>query len=172
MEMKHFEAVRQPGLLQHLAGSHQIGGVQAEFGVLAAAGRPFAGTFAIQTSANTDAGLDADLFGRANDLLQLFQLFCNDDYRFAKPASKERSADESAIFVAVADDQTLGVLLHGKRRNQLRFAACFEPKMKLFAYIDDFLDHLAQLIDFDRKNAAIFIAITELRDGVLKRAIN
>ena len=53
--------MRQPGLFQHLTGSHEIGGVETEFGILAAAGRPFARAFAIQTSANANVWLEADL---------------------------------------------------------------------------------------------------------------
>jgi len=52
------------------------------------------------------------------------------------------------------------------------FAACFESKMKLFAGIDDLFDDFAQLVDLDRKNAAIMILIAELRDCALKCAIN
>src|SRR5213080_1381848 len=170
--MKEFEALCQTSLFQHLAGSHEIGGVETEFGVLTAAWRPFAGAFAIQASANTDVGLDADLFCCANDLLQLFQFFDDDDDRFAKFAAKKSDTNESRIFVTVADDQTLRIFLHGKRSNKLRFAARFEAKMKLFACIDDFLDHLTQLIDFDWKYAAILIPISELGDRTLKCAIN
>ena len=79
---------------------------------------------------------------------------------------------KARILVAVADDKALGVLVHRQRGDQFRFAARFETKMKLLAGIDDLLDHFAQLIDLDRKNAAIFVAITELRDRVLKRAVD
>src|SRR5882724_7259800 len=150
----------------------QIGGAEAEFGVLAAARRPFAGAFAIQASTNANVGLDANFVRCANDLLQFFQFFRDDNDRFAKFAPKQRDANESGIFIAVADDQTLGVFLHGERSNQLRFAACFEPKMKLFACIDNFLDDLAQLIDFNGKNAAILIAIIEFGDRALKCAVD
>src|SRR5882724_12362419 len=170
--MEELKGLRQSGLLQHLACSNQIGGVQAEFGVLAAARRPFAGAFAVQASTNANVGLDADLVGCTNDLFQLFQLFRDDNDRFAKFAAKQRDANKSGIFIAVADDQALRVFLHGKRGNQFRFAACFEPKVKLFARIDNFLDDLAQLIDFDGKNAAILIAITEFSDRALKCAID
>src|SRR4029077_2320627 len=44
--------------------------------------------------------------------------------------------------------------------------------MKLLAGIDDLFDHLAQLVDFNRENAAIFVAVTELAHGSLKRAVN
>src|SRR6266516_3216505 len=116
--MKELEALRQPGLFQHLTRSNQIGGVETEFSVLAAARRPFAGAFAIQASTNTNVGLDTHLVGSANDLLQLFQFFSDDNDRFAKFAAKQRDANESGIFIAVADDQTLGVFLHGERSNQ------------------------------------------------------
>src|SRR5438132_14304691 len=170
--MKELEAVRQPGLFQHLTRRNQIGSVETEFGVLATARRPLARAFAIQASTNANVGLQADLVRCANDLLQLFQFFRDDNDRFAKFAAKQRDANESGIFIAVADDQTLRVFLHGERSNQLRFAACFEPKMKLFACGDNFLDNLAQLIDFNGKNATILIAITEFRDRALKSAIN
>ena len=74
----------------------------------------------------------------------------------------------AAILVAVADDETFGVLVHRKRGDQFRLASGFESKMKLFAGIDDFFDDFAQLIDLDRKNAAILILVTELSDRALE----
>jgi hypothetical protein len=47
MEMKKLEGLGETGLFQHLAGSHEIGGVETEFGVLTAAWGPFAGAFAM-----------------------------------------------------------------------------------------------------------------------------
>ena len=105
-------------------------------------------------------------------MFKFFQLFGNNDNRFPKLATEKCNANESWIFVAVADDQALRVLLHRECRNQFRFAARFEAKVKLLARVDDFFDHFAQLIDLDRKNAAIFVAITELRHRRLKGTIN
>jgi len=96
-------------------------------------------------------------------------MICSSSSKFA---AKQRDANESRIFIPVANNQTLRAFLHGKRSNQLRFAACFEPKVKLFPGIDNFLDDLTQLIDFDGKNPAIVIAITEFRDRALKCAID
>ena len=73
-----------------------------------------------------------------------------------------RGANEVAVLVAVADDEALGVLVHRESGEQLRFAARFETEMKLRAGVDDLFDHFAQLIDLDRKDAAIIVAITEL----------
>src|SRR6267143_4289011 len=162
----------QAGVFQHLTGSYEICGVETKFGVLPAARRPFAGAFAMQASTNTDVRLDSYLLGCTNDLLQLFQFFRNDDDQFAKLATKERDANESGIFIAVADNQTLRVFLHGKRSHQLRLAACFEPEMKLLPCVHDFLDDLTQLVDFDGKNASILTAISKLGARALERAIN
>ncbi len=62
--------------------------------------------------------------------------------------------------------------MHGEGRDQFRFAAGFETEMKSFAGIDDFFDHLAQLIDLDREHAAVGIAIAELGNRRFKRAVD
>src|SRR5205807_9546382 len=172
MEMQEFETTCQTGLFQHLAGSNETGCVETEFSVFAPARRPFTGAFAIQASTNADVRFDANLVRRANGLLEFFQLFYNDDDRLTKFATEKCDANEGGIFVAVADDQTLRVFVHGQCGNQFRFAARFESKMKLLACVDDFFNYFAQLIDLDRKNAPIFAAITELCHRGLKGAIN
>src|SRR5438034_6715940 len=162
----------EPGFFQHLAGSDQTGCVETELGVLAAAGRPFARAFGMEAHPNSDQWLDAHFFCRTNSLLKLLEFLRNNDDRFIKLATEERNPNKSRILVAVANDQTLRVLMHGKRCNQFRFTARFETKMELLARVDDFFDHFAQLIHLDRENAAILIVITELRHGALKRAVN
>src|SRR5260370_21823945 len=62
--------------------------------------------------------------------------------------------------------------MHGQRSDQLWFASSFKAKMKLFAGIDDLLDDLTQLIDLNRKNAAVLIFVIELSDRILKRAVD
>src|SRR5207248_6016340 len=47
-----------------------------------------------------------------------------------------------------------------------------QSEVKLQAGIDNLFDDFAQLVDLDRENASIFIAITELRHRGLKGAIN
>ena len=90
----------------------------------------------------------------------------------AELAAEQRDADERAVLVAVADDEALGILVHRQRGDQFRLASGFETEMKLLAGIDDFFDDFAQLIDLDRKNAAILILVPELRDRLLKRAVD
>src|SRR5206468_743891 len=116
----------EPGFFQHLAGSDQTGCVETELGVLAAAGRPFARAFGMEAHPNSDQWLDAHFFCRTNSLLKLLEFLRNNDDRFIKLATEERDSNKSRIFVAVANNQTLRVLMHGKRRNQFRFTARFD----------------------------------------------
>ena len=94
-------------------------------------------------------------------MLEFLEFFDDDDDRFAQLAAEQGDADEGAILVAVANDEALRVLVHRQRGDQFRLAARFETEMKLLAGVDDLFDHFAQLIDLDRKNAAILVAITE-----------
>src|SRR4030095_4725196 len=87
-------------------------------------------------------------------------------------ATKQRDTDECRVFIAIANDETFSVLMHRKRGDQFRLASCFETKVKLLTGIDNFFDYFAQLIDLDRKNAAIFIFIAKLRYRVSECAVN
>ena len=128
--------------------------------------------FAVKAHPDADARLNADFFGRANRLFELFQFLDHDDDTFAEFAAEQRDADVGGVLVAVANDQAFRVLVHGQRRDQFRFAAGLETKMKLLAGIDNFFDYLTQLIHLDRENAAILAAVIELLNRVSKRAID
>src|SRR6266481_4785710 len=134
--------------------------------------RPFARAFAVKADANADVRFHADFLCSADRLLKLFEFLGNDDHLLAELAAKQRDADEGRVFVAIANDETFGVLVHRQRSNQFRLASSFETEMKLLTGIDNFFDNFAQLIDLDRKNAAIFIFVAKLRDRILERAIN
>src|SRR5581483_7883771 len=171
VKVDEFEAMREARGLQHSAGGYETCSIEAEFCVLAAAGCPFAGTFAVKTYPNTNMRFHANFLRGADCLLQLFELFGDDDHFFAKLAAEQRDTDERRVFVTIANDETFGVLMHRQRGDQFRFASSFEAKMKLLAGIDNFLDDLAQLIDLDRKNAAILVLVTELRHRLFKCAV-
>ena len=97
-------------------------------------------------------------------MLKLLQLFHDHDDPFAELAPQQRHANESRVLVAVADDQSLRIALQRKPGDKLRLAAYLEAEMKWFASVEDFFDHFAQLVDLDRKNAAIVVFIVELGD--------
>src|SRR5256714_8982622 len=62
MKMNKFEAMCQTGVFQYLACSNEIGRIEAELRVFAAARRPFTGPFGVQANANADVRFDADFF--------------------------------------------------------------------------------------------------------------
>src|SRR5437773_9580401 len=95
---------------------------------------------------NSDQWLDAHFLRRTNSLFELLEFLRNNDDRFVKLAAEERNPNKSRILVAVANDQTLRVLMHGKRCNQFRLTARFEIKMELLARVDDFFDIFAELL--------------------------
>src|SRR6266566_4220847 len=113
--MNQLEAMREARLFQHLAGGDGIGGVETELRVLTATGRPFAGTFAVKPDANPDHRFDADFFCGPNGLLELLQFFNDDDNQLAEFATEQRDTNKSGIFVSVADDEALGVLVQRER---------------------------------------------------------
>ncbi len=103
---------------------------------------------------------------------QFLDLLDDNDDRLAKPAPHHGRADVSAVFVAVANDEALEILVHRERRDQLRFRAGFEAKMKFLAGVDDLFDHLPQLVHLDREDPAVVVAETEFVDRTLEGAVD
>ena len=79
---------------------------------------------------------------------------------------------KSDVLVAVADDQRFRIAMNRQRREQLRLAARLDAEVKRLAGVDDLLDHLAELIDLDRKNAAIRRLITGFLDRRAERFVD
>ena len=169
--MNELKTMREAGRLQHFARGDETCCIETELRVLAATRRPFSGAFAVKAHANSDVRFHADFLRRANRLLELFEFLGNDDDLLTELATEQRDADERSVFVAIANDQTLGILVHRQRGDQFRFASGFETKMKLLTGIDNFFNDFAQLINLDRKNTAILILVTELRYRLLKCAV-
>ncbi len=170
--MHQLEAIRQPGRLERIARGHQIGRAQPEFRIFTAAGRPFAGSLGSQTHPHPDHRLDADLLGNGQDLEKLLEFFNHQNHLFAQLTAQQRVLDEERILVTVADDQRIGILVNGQRREQLRFASRFDPEMVRRAGVHDLLDHLAQLIDLDGENAAVNVLVGRLLDRSDERLVD
>src|SRR5438477_13144060 len=141
MKMNQFQTMGQALRSQHLARRHQTDSVEAKFGVLPSARSPFAGTFAGEPDTDTDQRLDTDFFRGANSLLQFLQLLDHKNHLFAEFAPEKSDADEGRVFVTVANNEALRILVHGERSDQLGFASRFQPKMELFTCFDDFLNY-------------------------------
>ena len=172
MEVDQLEAMGQPFGFQEFARGYQVRGVEAELRVLSATRGPLPGTFAMQPHANPDVRLHPHLPRHPDRLLQFLDLLDHDDDRLAQPPPEHGGADVSAIFVAVANDQALQILVHGQGRDQLRLRPRLEAEMILLSRVHDLLDHLAQLIDLDREDTAVMIAIAEFANRTLESEID
>ena len=150
-----------------------LGGAQAELGVFAARSRPTCpAPLAQQPRADADERLDAQLLGDGDDLAQFLELLDDHDDLLAQLGAQQRHADEIGVLVAVADDQAAQLALQRQAGEQLRLAAHFEAEIERLAGIEDFLDHLAELVDLDGKHAAVFALVIELGDGAAEGQVD
>jgi len=110
--------------------------------------------------------------GHRDDLAQFFEFLDHHDDLAAKFGSQEGHAHERRILVAVANNQAAELVLERQAGEELGFAADFQAKVKGLAGIENFLNHFAELVDFNGKNAAILALVVEFGDGVAKRQVN
>src|SRR5690349_17765209 len=172
VKMNQLETVCEVLRLEQGRGGKQFNGAQTELCIFSRAFRPFAGTFAEQAGTDANEGFDAKLARDADDLLKLLQLFHDHDHLLAQFDPHQRHADEVRVLVAVADDQAVRIGLEGESGKQLRLAANFQSKIVGLAGVEDFLHHLAKLIDFDWEDAAVASLIVEFGDGVAKGLVD
>ena len=172
VEMEQLETMAELFRRQQLGRRQQFGGAQAELGVFAAAFRPLARPLAQKPRPDADVRLHAQLLGNGDDLLELLQLFDDQDDGLAQLDAQQGHPDEFRILVAVADNQAALLVLKRQTGEQLRFAADFQAEVERLARIQNFLHHFAQLIHLDRKHAAVFALEIEFRDGALKRLVD
>ncbi len=172
MEMQQLEAVGEAFCFEHFRGGQQLGGAQTELGVFTGALRPFAGAPAQEARADADEGFQAELPGQRDDLAQLFELFDDHDHLLVQFGPEQRHANETGVLVTVADNQAALLVLHGQAGEQLRLAADFQAELEGLARIQNLLHHLAQLVYFDREDAAVFALVIELGNGIAERQVN
>ena len=80
--------------------------------------------------------------------------------------AEEGEADVVVVLVAVADDERLGVLVEGEGDHELGLGAGFEAEVVVLAGVEDLLDDLAELVDLDGEDAAVFTLVGLLGDGL------
>ncbi len=76
----------------------------------------------------------------------------------------KHQAQHRTVLDAIADQQRLLVQLR-QRRNQLGFRPALQAQAIRSPGIENLVDNLVQLIDLDRIDAAIHVAVTGLVDG-------
>src|SRR5438270_10845685 len=112
--MNQLQAMRQSFAFQHVARGKELDGISSQFRVLASTGGPFAPAFAGQMDTNANERFDPNFLGGPNGLLQFFQLLNYDDDLFVKFAPQQGDPNKSRILIAIANNQTLRVLVHGQ----------------------------------------------------------
>ena len=113
VEVDEFEGMSEAFLFEEFACVDEFGGIDAELGIFATAGRPFAGAFGGEADADADHGFDADFFRDAKDFGEFLDFFDDEDDFFTEFEAEEGGLDEDLVFVAVADDQAIGVAMDG-----------------------------------------------------------
>ncbi len=79
MEVDEAQGGGELGGAQLFAGEEDLGGVEAELGVVAGGGGPLALAAGLELGAEADEGLHPDLLGHADDVVELGELLDHDD---------------------------------------------------------------------------------------------
>ncbi len=172
MEMEQLEAVPEVFRPEHLRGREQLGGAQAELGVLAAALGPFARPFGQEPRPNAEDRLDPQLLGELDDVPQFLQFFHDQDDALAQLDADQGHLDEAGVLVTVADNQAPDLILQRQAGEQFRLAADFQTEIERLARVENLLHDFAELVDLDREDAAVLALVVEFLDGTAKGQVN
>ena len=119
MEVDEAEGILHLRLGEALGDLDDLGGREAELGVLAGAVSPLAFAGGGELDAQTDVRLHAHAAGDADDGVDLGELFDDDDGLLAEAAAHEGELDVFLVLVTVADEQGLAVFEEGESDDQL-----------------------------------------------------
>ncbi len=170
VEVEQLQAVEHLLGAEPLDGGHGLGGREAELRAVAGRLDPLAGTFGREARAYADHRTDLELARGAQNGLELADLIDDDDHLAAELLRQQRRLDVGAIFVAVAEDQRLGVVLEGEGDEQLRLRAGLDAEVVGPPVLHQLLDDVPLLVHLDRVDAAIGAAVVVLGDRLLERA--
>ena len=165
VEMDQPESLGQLGRPELFDGEEDFCRVQAELGIIARGERPLALAAGQEFRPESDHGLHARLGGDADDLVEFRQLLDDHEDALAQLAAEQGEADVIVVLVPVADDEALVALVHRQRDHQLGLRAGLQPVVVVLAGGEDLLDHFAELVDLDGKDAAVGALVTLLLDG-------
>ena len=168
MEVNQLDPIELVRGAQLVDGGHEVGGIETELGLLAAALLPPAEAARRELDADARGRRDAQLLRDLEQHVDLAQLLDDDEDLMAELLAHEREAHELFVLVAVADDQMVGVLGEPQHRLQLRLAAALEADAVLRAEFDDLFDDVPLLVDLDRVDGRVAAVIRELLTRVVK----
>ena len=152
-----------PEVFKRLERAHRFADGEAELGTVAARGLPAPRAAARQLDPHADHRPHAHPLGMLDDQIQLGVLLHHRDDLPADLLGQHRHFDVLVVFEAVADDRRLvvGERHHGQ---QFRLRSGFQAEPVRPAEFEDFLDHLALLVDLDRINAAVVALVAVLAE--------
>ncbi|MNQ67247.1 hypothetical protein D3C85_817630 [compost metagenome] len=162
VEVQQADALVEAGGAEALDHRQQLGGGQAELGLLAAGVGPLGGRQRGQPHAQADLRGDAEGLGLLNHQRHLGFLLDDDEQAVTELLADQRQADELAVLVAVADD---GAALRRQRQHgqQLGLGAGFQADGDVLGG-DDVLHHRLLLVDLDRVQRGVAVAVAETGD--------
>ena len=99
---------------------------------------------------------------------ELLELLDDHDDLLAKLDALECELDEGGVLVAVANNEGAGLVLKGHAGEELRLAPDLKPEGIRAPSLEDFLHHLAELVDLDREDAAVSPTVAILGNGGAK----
>ena len=114
MEVHQLEAGLHLGGAELFDGEEDFSGVESKLGVVAAGHGPLAFAAGLELHPEADHGLHARFLGDGDDAVDLGELLDYDDDLFAQLAAEEGEPHVIVVLVTIANDQALGVLMHGQ----------------------------------------------------------
>jgi hypothetical protein len=105
------------------------------------------------------------------DQLQLSVFFDDGDDLAPNFLSEQNHLDVLIVLEAVADNRRF-VVGDGEHREEFRLRTGFQAELVGAAVFENFLDHLALLIDLDGIDAAVTALVIVFGNRVLKRAVH
>ena len=166
MKVDQLDDVEPAGGAQAIHGFHQLRGIEAELGLLAAALLPPAVARACKLDANAGGGSDAQFLSGRQQHVDLAELLDDDEHLVSQLLAHERKPHELIVLVAVADDEVLRAFGQAEHRLEFRLGAALEPHAVLGAELHDLLDHVALLVDLDGIHSGVAARVFVLVDGV------
>src|SRR5690348_5838763 len=161
MKVNQLENVEPARSTQLVDRRHEIGGVQAELGLLAAALLPPAEAPRRKLDAHASRRLDLHLVRDLKQHIDLAQLLENDEHLMPELLAHEGEAHELFVLVAIAHDDVVGRLRQSEYCLQFRLAAALEPDSMGLPEFENLLDDVALLIHLDRIHRRVAAGVIE-----------
>ena len=170
VKVQQLQAIEHVVGFEDFDGSHDLRSRQAKLAAVTRGFLPLACPTRRQTEANADVGAEPLFLGHLQDQVQLSETVEHQERRQAQALSGKGRGDVFAVFVAIADEQTVFVFEQCRRNEEFGFAASLKSQVGLLAGAHKFFDHMALLVDLDGHDAAVLALVAVLIDRLVEAA--